>query len=230
MSAAVPAAPSAQFVPEHLAQALEFLHRMFVARKYQMNTKVTMSLEHVQIKDAQGKDVMALLWPCAQSDAAYVKVPQHSVCNEPNSQAFVLNVAKGLGLNFVRDLIAFARSHAIARVVLITDNITAQATKTIYQAKLNGRLEIQHFTYQEAGRFRLHKHKYQPLSCEVLAGAALRDFIASRPRYALELAQRSHDDALVRYFGFRVGEIIVYTDRDTQCGEYKEFCLVVEKF
>lgn len=133
---------------------------------------------------------------------------------------------KNTGTDYIKSILKFAREQQIKVVILVTDFMTPQAAKLMM--KVDG-IRTTHFRYDETGIEHMADHITQPILFKALTGQARKDFIAKNPRYKTELMRYSFDDALVKYYGMKIGDIIRIEDNDRQSAKVVEFGLVVEE-
>lgn len=133
--------------------------------------------------------------------------------------------SKNMGVNLIKSLHEYALKHSIGIVIIVSDRLTPHAYK---HAMAQRDVEFVHFTYGETGVRRLARHIYQPVLFERLQGQALDTFIKGMPNYATELLRYSFDDALVKYYGLHIGDIVRVEDADRQTGLVVEYALIVE--
>jgi len=133
--------------------------------------------------------------------------------------------SQNIGMDFVKNIVKFSEEQKVKIVVLITDFMTPHALKHI--AMLEG-VEITHFTYEETGIDRMAEHISQPVVFRVLTRSERETFIQTHPRYMHELQRYSADDALVKYYGMHLGDIVYIEDNDRQTALVVEYGLIVE--
>jgi len=133
--------------------------------------------------------------------------------------------SKNMGVNLIKSLHEYALHNSIGIVVIVSDKLTSHAYK---HAMAQKDVEFVHFTYAETGVRRLARHIYQPVEFRKLKGRELEQFIKANPNFADELLRYSVDDALCKYYGLRVGDIVYIEDADRQTGLVVEYALIVE--
>ena len=133
---------------------------------------------------------------------------------------------KNMGMDFVKNIIAFSLKEEVSIVILVTDYMTIHALKHIDM--LPG-LTISHFTYEETGIEHMADHISQPVVFRPLSPTDRRAYIKAHPRYRIELPRYSVSDTLVKYYGMKLDDIIYIEDNDRQTGLVVEYALVVEE-
>jgi hypothetical protein len=135
------------------------------------------------------------------------------------------NASQNTGMDFVKGIVKFSIDQNVKIVVLVTDFMTPHALKYIAMVE---EVAITHFTYEETGIERMAEHISQPVVFRVLTPAEKSDFIRKHPRYMNELQRYSIDDALVKYYGMHLGDIVYIEDNDRQTALVVEYGLIVE--
>jgi hypothetical protein len=133
---------------------------------------------------------------------------------------------KNMGTDYIKCIVKFATEHNFKVIILVTDFMTSQASKLML--KVDG-LRMTHFTYDETGIEHMADHITQPVMFKALDKKQRQDFIQKNPHYQKELIRYSFDDALVKYYGMIIGDIIFIQDNDRQSALVEEYGLVVEE-
>ena len=132
---------------------------------------------------------------------------------------------KNAGMNFMKYIIKYCTNQSIKVVILITDFITSHAIKHMNKVKT---IDITHFTYAETCVENISTHIYQPTMFKVLSSVERKSYISKNPMYKTELFHYSVDDALVKYYGLKVGDIVYIEYSDRQTGIMSEYRLIVD--
>ena len=128
-------------------------------------------------------------------------------------------------MDFIKSIVKFAKSQSIKIVILVTDYMTTHAHK--YIASLDG-LKIVHFNYDETGVEHMASHIAQPMTFRALDTTERKEFIRKNPNYKTELPRYAVNDALVKYYGMNIDDIVYIEDNDRQSGLVVEHGVVVE--
>jgi DNA-directed RNA polymerase subunit H (RpoH/RPB5) len=129
------------------------------------------------------------------------------------------------GIDFVKMIVTYCQVNEYKILILITDYITPHVFKHISRIES---VKITHFTYNEVCIGCIAKHKDQPINFKALSPVEAQEYKKKHPLYEKELPMYSIDDPLVKYFGYKIGDIISITDNDVQSGLVIEYGIVVE--
>ena len=230
-------------LPLSKLRSMKFVKNMFYDRGYNVDETSMSTLYDprqdlwlIQTVTTKGHRVVALFADCkAFGTSEQVNVSELSpplvftTLKERDNQSPVLpssGGSKNTGTDYIKCLIKFAREQKFQVVILVTDFMTPQASKLAL--KVDG-VRMTHFTYDETGIEHMADHITQPLKFQALTGSARKQFIAKNHRYQLELIRYSFDDALVKYHGMVIGDVIYIQDNDRQSGLVEEYGIVVEE-
>lgn len=231
-------------LPLSKLRSMRFVRQMFRDRGYcgSEDTLVTLydprqDLWQIQTQTENKERVCALFADCkAFGTAGQVHLSElnpplaYTILEGRDQQSPVLpsgnNVSKNTGTDYIKSLIRFAKDQDLKVVILVTDFMTPQAGKLLL--KVAG-VRMTHFTYDETGIEHMADHITQPVMFQALSGAERATFVQRHPRYEHELLRYSVDDALVKYYGMIIGDIIHIQDNDRQSGLVEEYGIVVEE-
>ena len=133
--------------------------------------------------------------------------------------------SQNMGMDVIKTIVTFAKGENIKLIILITDFLTPHALKHLPSIE---DIRITHFNYDETGVEHMANHDLQPVKFQALSKGERKLYIKSHPLYQTELTRYPVDDALVKYYGFKLDDIIYIEDNDRQSGEVQEYGLVVE--
>lgn len=233
-------------LPLSKLRSMRFVRQMFRDRGYRSNedTLVTLydprqDLWQIRTQTEQKEQVCALFADCkAFGTAGQVHLSEldpplvYTTLEGRDQQSPVLpsssnnTGSKNTGTDYIKSLIRFATEQKLKVVILVTDFMTPQAGKLLL--KVAG-VRMTHFTYDETGIEHMADHITQPIKFQALSGAERAAFVRRNPRYEQELLRYSVDDALVKYYGMIIGDIIHIQDNDRQSGLVEEYGIVVEE-
>lgn len=222
-------------------RSIRFVRKMFADRGYRVDDESMKTmfdskqdLWQIFTTTKSGEKVVAIFAGCkafgdslevddedlsqfTRVDATEIK----SSLNIPSAKS-----GKNTGTDYIKSILKFARDQDIKVVILVTDFMTPQAAKLMM--KVDG-MRMTHFKYDETGIEHMSDHITQPIQFKALTGKARKEFIAKNPRYQIELLRYSFDDALVKYYGMKIGDIIHIVDNDRQSALVEEYGIVVEE-
>lgn len=231
-------------LPVSKLRSMRFVRQMFQDRGYRVDEEALVTLYdprqelwHMQTLTAKNERVLALFADCkafgpsGQVSLADLKPPlQYTTIDGRDVPTPTLptgnNTSKNTGTDYIKSIIKFAQEQGFKVVILVTDFMTPQASKLML--KVEG-LRMTPFTYDETGLEHLADHITQPVLFQALTGEARSTFVARNPLYERELLRYSFDDALVKYYGMIIGDIIHIQDNDRQSGLVEEYGIVVEE-
>lgn len=238
-------------------RSMRFVRNMFSVRGYRMDLvkrkyDVAQDLWQLSTETADGRKVLAVFSDCAAiGDSAQVDEvnagdgddtptissgtkrwslqgeddnDEDAPMAQPSTAASSKNAAAGT--DFMKNLTRFARSQSYSIVIVVADFITGFAAKYLLGIR---DLHITHFDYNETGIEHMNDHIAQPIVFRAVTGAERNAFIAKNPRYMVELQRYSVNDALIKFMGFLVGDIVYIEDNDRQTGLVTEYGLIVEE-
>ncbi len=180
---------------------------------------------------ARGEKVMAVFADCKiMGDVMELEEfnPQDVVDDDVTMQSgekCKVNTNQNTGMDFVKLIVKFATTKKLHVVLIITDFMTPHAVK--HMANVKG-IDFTHFSYEEVGIEGMARHVMQPLVFRVLDEKERADYIRQNPRFRKELQQYSVTDALVKYYGMHINDIVYVEDNDRQTGLVVEYALIVE--
>jgi DNA-directed RNA polymerase subunit H (RpoH/RPB5) len=197
---------------------------MFEIRGYNLNTKKIVfspqtDVWQVFIRTAQGEKVMCVLTPTGGRDT----VMEEQKLDISSTMFQGSNKTENIGMEFIKSLEEYGESNGVKLIVIISQSVTSYALRAISKSDIN----ILHFTYHETNIAKMAKHIYHPLMIRRLSPAEKKIYISGHTLYHKELQRYSQNDALIKYHGFQLGDIIEYEDRDKQTGLVKEYGIVV---
>ena len=232
---------SIRSLPRPKKQALKFVQQMFVDRKYNVDqSELKFNEKHKLVEfytqDAQGKLIIAIFAACKpfQDIVEIEDIEEHETAEDfeydvdvfiGTDKKYNKNKNKNAGTDFMKLIIRFCNDHNIKTCILVTDFITSHAIKHINKTK---NVDITHFTYSETCVENISKHVYQPYIFQILSAEEKKNYIRQHPLYQTELFHYSVDDALVKYYGLQVGDIVYVEYSDQQSGVMCEHRLIVE--
>ncbi len=220
-------------LPVPQIDAIEFVKKMFLARGY-LNTAIMLDQhlnKYVLYADTPSHQrAMCIFADCkifgdSMDVGAFDPMDTHASDSAQIGDKCKVNPNQNTGMDFVKSVIRFAVAQDVRIVILVTDFLTSHALKHIRMEKS---IQFSHFSYNETGVRGLSSHIYQPVTYEALSMDEKQIFIAKNPRYKQELPRYSVHDALVKYYGMQVGDVIRIEDNDRQTGLVEEFALIVE--
>jgi len=212
-------------LPLPKVKALRFLERMFKDRGYK-NLKITRHTTniHVYADKPNHERVLAVLKECTPMGGIAdwpFPIPEDEIVSQYKSKH-----KSGVGMDFVKDLVQLARDHEIPTVMIVTDFLTSHAIKFIGTVK---KIHVSFFAYQEVCIENMAEHIYQPITFRALQSEEKKNYIMKHPKFATELPRYASNDALVKYYGLKSGDIVYIEDNDRQTGLVKEYGIIVEK-
>jgi hypothetical protein len=219
-------------LPLPVSNAMKFVRNMFTRRNYRKKTKLFTyeNLWQMFTVSATGDRVMAMFGNCnplndIMNITEYSECESNDVASE-DMESFEGNEksSKNHGITFIKTLVLFSLEKNIKIIILVTDTITKQAIKVLPTLE---NVNITFFTYAETGNEYID-HVFQPTKFEALTPNAKSLFIQQNPRYEQELTRLPVEDALVKYYGLRVGDIVYVEESDKQSGLVVDHCLIVE--
>jgi len=220
-------------------RSMQTVKQMFYDRGYKknINTVFDKTFNHWQMctETVTGDKVLAVFADCKIfGDVMQIEEfvpnsePQEPV-EEPEETEKPSKKTKGssqnTGMDFVKNIIKFAIAQHFKIIILVTDFMTSHAQK--YISAFNN-IKITHFSYEETGIENMANHITQPLVFRALNSIEKDHYIQKHPRYKLELQRYSIDDALVKYYGMNLGDLVYIEDNDRQTGLLIEYALIVE--
>jgi hypothetical protein len=227
-------------------RSMQMVKQMFCDRGYKRNMQTVFDTAHnlweIFTETSTGDKVMAVFADCKVfGDAMQIEEfspnttteTSNEVPNEVDRQASNNNkstkhgreASQNTGMDFVKNIVKFALTQNFKIVILVTDFMTPHAQK--YISTFEG-IKITHFTYEETGIENMASHITQPIVFKALTPLEKAAYIKKNPRYKIELQRYSIDDALVKYYGMNLNDIIYIEDNDRQTGLVVEYAMVVE--
>jgi len=220
-------------------RSMNFIKQMFQDRGYKTEAQRLVfdqqqNLWKIFTETVTGARVMAVFSDCkAFGDSLQIDEVEHDTAGQDKSKRTDFHASKSstsqnTGMDFIKHIVAFATAQDIQIVILVTDFMTAQALKYINSISNGKRLRITHFNYDETGVEHMASHIAQPVVFRALKGDERTQFVTSHPMYRTELPKYAVNDALVKYYGMRIGDVIYIEDNDRQTALVKEYGYVVE--
>lgn len=211
------------------SQAVSFVRQMFKDRHYK-HVDFNESMDYVITETRDGRRVLAVFASFKKvGEILEIQDVSQESCGEEDDYVddpegdFMKDTKTGI--NVIKQLCDFCEKNNIKIVIWITDSMTSQATR---YGRILKEIEFVHFRYEETGVENIARHIYQPLVFEALNHDDRLEFIREHPNYRDELPRYAFDDALVKYYGMRIDDIIYIEDNDQQTGLVIEYGLVVE--
>lgn len=223
-----------------VAQAIKFVGQMFKDRKYNINhRKLVYDRKHdlwEMFTETQGGDkVLAAFSKCKafgevlQLDT-YMPSTNTGYESDDNIDTFSdskkTSKSGGLSVGFVRSFVKFVRKKQVKVAVLVTDLISSQAVKLMYETP---DITMTHFTYEETGILHMSRHVAQPTVFQALSNSEKKAYVVANPRYHQELERLPVDDPLVKYHGLHPDDIVYEEYYDEQTGLETTYILIVRR-
>ena len=217
-------------------QAMKFIKEMFRDRGYNETKEYVLFDQHHNMwemfsETKSGEKIMAVFADCKVfGDAMEIEEfnPVDLLSDASMMQSgekAKINPSQNAGMDFVKHIEKFAEAQKLKFVILVTDFMTPHALKHI--SATTG-IQFTHFTYEETGVESMAKHIMQPVVFRALDEKEKKEYIKSHPRYKTELNRYSFDDALVKYYGMKLHDIVYIEDNDRQTGLVIEYGFIVE--
>lgn len=210
-------------------RSMRFVRKMFQDRNYLTENMQTFydeaqDLWQITTSTKEGHNVVAVFAECASPEELTM---YDGVVQEAKSSLVIpTGNKKKTGTDYIKCIFNFAKDNNFKVVILVTDVMTPQASKLMLKSK---DFRLTHFKYDETGIEHMADHITQPVKFYALKDIERDEFVAANPRYKVELQRYSFDDALVKYYGMVIGDIIHIIDNDRQSGMVSEFGIVVEE-
>jgi DNA-directed RNA polymerase subunit H (RpoH/RPB5) len=215
-------------------RSMGFIRQMFLDRGYilpeeERKYDTQQKMWQIFAQTLEGHKVMAVFADCKEFGDANDIEDFTSITGRTSDSMVAMDKGKGhtqnTGTDFVKNIESMARAQKFKIVVVVTDFITPQAKKKLLSVK---DIIFSHFTYDESGIENMPRHITQPMIFRALKGEERREFIRKNSNYRVELPRYSIDDALVKYFGLQLQDIIYIDDNDRQTASVVEYGYVVE--
>jgi hypothetical protein len=216
---------------------------MFAVRGYKLETKRVKYFQdkrfwQVFIKDDEDRQILCILTPNCSTANHGKQVKELKFTSDDDSEKLHLPLFQGstksssskkgagenIGTDFIKAIISYVEKNNIHRVVMISDSVTPQALKNIIRSNV----DIVHFTYNETVLGSMSTHLNQPMTFRRLNASERKVYVQKHKRYKLEISRYSIHDALVKYNGMHLGDIVHYQDNDRQTGIVSEYGLIVD--
>ena len=218
-------------------RAMNFMKQLFHDRGYQDDKNAMIfdqqhNMWELITSTQKNEKVMAVFADCKVFGDVMEIEEFEPVINLSSPFASMQNLEKNkmqngqnMGMDVIKSLLKFSQSQKIKILILVTDFMTTHAAKHVMALK---NLQFTHFTYDEAGIENMPKHNTQPVVFRALTELEKAEFIKKHPCYERELGRYGVDDALVKYYGMQLGDIIYIEDNDGQTGLVIDHGLVVQ--
>jgi len=221
-------------------RAIRMVVAMFRKRGYIGSSRVIrigQNMWKILGRDADGKTVLGVIAPSKKYTYKGGEKESWPESDEKDRPCFETNEAgqrrhqpgskaeqkEREGIHLVRRIHRWCKQEDVHDVVLVTDHLTTQAHSEI---STYTNLDIRVFSYETGGW--LPRHMFQPEEFRALRGQEREDFIRQNPAYRTELGRYGVNDVLVKYYGYKVGDIISIVDSDEQSGMTQDYAIVVD--
>lgn len=221
-------------------RSMQVVKQMFIDRGYNKKMNIVFDPNHnlweIFTETATGDKVAAIFADCKVfGDAMEIEEFSPELSKEAPSEEseekhvksskHTREASQNTGMDFVKNIVKFSLAQNFKIVILVTDFITSHALK--YVSSFEG-IKITHFNYEETGIEGMARHITQPVIFRALSPSEKKAYVQKNPRYKIELQRYSVDDALVKYYGMNIGDVVYIEDNDRQTGLVIEYALIVE--
>jgi DNA-directed RNA polymerase subunit H (RpoH/RPB5) len=199
--------------------ALLFLDKLFKNREYNLDTKNIQQLKGGSMcKIIIENDVNAIIMCLIIINDEHVNEFQ-TIFEDVN-----LNDTSSKKKTFIKNIIQHGKECKAKEIILISDSIQSQAINDIS----NSCIRITHFSFLETNCAKIVRHVNQPLYFKKLNIEETKKFKKENPRYKQELQIIGHSDALIKFCGYKIGDIVSVIEFDPNVGPQQQYALVVQ--
>lgn len=215
-----------QEAPQHIRMAIEFVKGLFRARHFSC-VDLQPRREHKvwqmfsERKETQEKILAVLTTDVCKSVRANILKDVDEGEADENSEEESEHTFRGseaIGRDFIKSIVDYCEQNKIGSLVLISDGITSRAKRELEMIQ---HIQITTYNYTQTCAPLLDEHILQPREVRLLNATEQAKWARSKHM----LPQINVDDALIKWFGFREGEMIIVYDQD-ESNVFEEIMLV----
>jgi hypothetical protein len=127
--------------------------------------------------------------------------------------------------NFIKTILQHGKEGHAKQIILISDSITTHSIKEMSTSSVS----IVHFSSSDINAIQIAKHSNQAFQFQRLSQKESIEFKKQNPRYKKELFRFSNFDALIKFYGYKIGDIVHFMDHDADVGYVPEYGYVTEE-
>ncbi len=213
-----------------------FLDKLFETRNYDFQTKNVQFLRgssmcKITIQDKLKNNIMCFI--ISDNAVALSSIDAARVISNTNSNHELELVFEDTNLkdtsnkkkNFIKTILQHGKECEAKQIILITDSITTHSIKEISTSSVG----IVHFSFNDINAIQIAKHINQTSQFKKLSNSEAVAFKKENPRYKKELFRFSNFDALIKFYGFNIDDIVFFMDHDSDVGYVPEYGYVYEE-